>query len=92
MEEPMSREPLATVAVPASIAIAVLAFLGIHLTTDQTDALTYLLGVGAPILGPLLVWAVGRLHVTPVSQPQDADGNNLVPASLLTEPVTGPTD
>ena len=76
----MDRQPLATVAIPAGLVLALLGLAGISLTTEQADALVYILTAAAPVISAVATWLIGRGKVTPVADPRDADGTPLVRA------------
>ena len=75
----MNREPVLTAATISSAVVALLALLvafGIDLTKEQQAAI---LGVVA-VAAPLIVAAVSRRKVTPLSDPKDEQGRELTPA------------
>lgn len=83
----IARRPLVTTGTLAALVAAVLALLtsfGVPLTDAQQAAVSGL----AAVLAPLVVALVGHRLVTPVSNPRDNSGRQLVPA----EPGPAPGD
>lgn len=76
----MTREPLLKKATWVGIATAVLALLvtlGVDIPASTQAAILAVVAAVVPLVAAL--W--GRGDVTPVADPRDADGNQLVPES-----------
>lgn len=82
MSDPLANvnEPIgwAAIVTLAGSVLTMVASFGFNVTTGQRDAI---LGV-LVLLPPLVIWLWARRHVTPVRDPQDNEGNRLVPERL----------
>lgn len=65
----------------AGLVIALLAVFGVGVDAATTDTVVDVLVIVLPVALPLTAALWAKLHVTPVFDPRDSEGNQLVPTA-----------